>query len=177
MYRINQLLKLKNELYHTSDLSYIWGIKNSNTLYTTIKRYVKRGILIPIHKGFYAVLPLNQIDPLKLGLGYIHQFAYVSCEYVLLKLGVIFQKSPNITFVSGFSKKFSVENNLYSVRKLKENYLYNNYEVVDRNGVMIANLERAVADLLYFNPHYYFDNRKMVNWDLVKKIQKEVGYE
>ena len=41
MYRINQLLKLKNELYHTSDLSYIWGIKNSNTLYTTIKRYVK----------------------------------------------------------------------------------------------------------------------------------------
>jgi hypothetical protein len=41
---------------------------------------------------------------------------------------------------------------------------------------MMANIERAVADLLYFNSNYYFDNKKRIDWKKVKKIQKEVGY-
>ena len=63
MYRINNLLKQKNELYQTQDLGLVWGIAKRNTLYTTIKRYEQRGILIPIHKGFYSTIPLDQINP------------------------------------------------------------------------------------------------------------------
>lgn len=176
MYRINKLLKLKGELYHTGDLALIWGIKNNNTLYTTIKRYVKQEILIPIHKGFYSTLSIKEINPLKLGLGYLHQFAYVSCEYVLVKSGVIFQQSSSITFVSGLSRKFSIGDNFYIVRKLKDNYLYNDCGVNNNEGIMTADLERAVTDLLYFNPNYYFDNKKIINWKKVREIKKVVGY-
>lgn len=42
--------------------------------------------------------------------------------------------------------------------------------------VAVARLERAVADMMYFNPHYHFDNRKIINWKKVKEIQKAIGY-
>ena len=61
MYKIDKLLKLNRDLYHTGDLGVLWEITNKNTLYTTIKRYVQKGILIPIHKGLYATKPLDKI--------------------------------------------------------------------------------------------------------------------
>jgi len=54
MYKINKLLAAKQEVFHTNDLALLWDIRNRNTLYTTIKRYVAKGTLIPIHKGLYA---------------------------------------------------------------------------------------------------------------------------
>ncbi|MBI5123070.1 hypothetical protein HZA75_04395 [Candidatus Roizmanbacteria bacterium] len=176
MYRIDTLLKLKEKLFHTNDLALLWGITNKNTLYTTIKRYIQKGILIPIHKGFYSTVPIDQVDPFKLAVGYLHRYTYVSCETVLIREGIIFQKENYLTLISGVSKKFSVANRSYLVRRLKDGYLYYDRGIDNVNGVMVAGVERAVADLLYFNPHYYFDNKKKINWKKVKEIQKEVGY-
>lgn len=174
MYRIDILLKLKEKLFHTNDLALLWGITNKNTLYTTIKRYVQKGILISIHKGFYSTVPIDQIDPFKLAIGYLHKFAYVSCETVLIREGIIFQKENYLTLISSVSKKFSIANHSYLVRQLKDNYLYYDRGIDSIDGVMTASTERAVADLLYFNPNCYFDNKKKINWKKVKKIQKSV---
>jgi len=176
MYRIDTLLKLKEKLFHTNDLSLLWGITNKNTLYTTIKRYVQKGILIPVHKGFYSTVSLDQIDPFKLAVGYLHRFAYVSCETVLIREGIIFQKENYLTLVSNVSKKFKISNNSYFVRRLKDSYIYNDRGIDRIDGVMTASVERAVADLLYFNPNYYFDNKKKIDWKKVKEIQKVIGY-
>ncbi len=176
MYRIDKLLKLDQKLFHTQDLALIWGISNKNTLYTTIKRYTKKGILIPIHKGFYSTLPLEKINPLKLAIGYLHQFAYLSCESVLIEAGVIFQKDNYLTFVSSVSKKFSLAGYNFYVRKLKNEFLYNDCGINEEKGTKKASLERAVADLLYFNPQYHFDNPKKINWKKIKEIKKIVGY-
>ena len=176
MYRIDSLLKLKEKLFHTGDLALLWGITNKNTLYTTIKRYVQKGILIPIHKGFYSTIPIDQIDPFKLAIGYLHRFTYVSCETVLIREGIIFQKENYLTLVSSVSKKFIIADHSYFVRQLKDNYLYYDRGIDIKNGLMTANVERAVADLLYFNPKYYFDNKKKINWKKVKEMQKDVGY-
>ena len=176
MYRIDSLLKLKEKLFHTGDLALLWGITNKNTLYTTIKRYVQKGILIPIHKGFYSTVPIDQINPFKLAIGYLHRFTYVSCETVLIREGIIFQKENYLTLVSSVSKKFIIADHSYFVRQLKDNYLYYDRGIDNVNGVMTANVERAVADLLYFNPKYYFDNKKKINWKKVKEMQKDVGY-
>ena len=176
MYRIDTLLKLKEKLFHTNDLALLWGITNKNTLYTTIKRYLQKGILISVHKGFYSTIPINQIDPFKLAIGYLHRFTYVSCETVLIREGIIFQKENYLTLISSVSKKFSIVNHSYLVRQLKDSYLYYDRGIDNINGVMMANIERAVADLLYFNTEFYFDNKKKIDWKKVKKIQKEVGY-
>lgn len=176
MYRIDTLLKLKEKLFHTNDLALLWGITNKNTLYTTTKRYIQKGILIPIHKGYYSTISIDQLEPFKLGVGYLHRFAYLSCETVLIREGIIFQKENYLTLVSNISKKFKISNHSYFVRQLKDNYLYNDRGIDRINGVMMASVERAVADLLYFNHDYYFDNKKKIDWKKVKKIQKEVGY-
>jgi len=175
MYRIDTLLKQDQKLFHTQDLALLWKITNKNTLYTTIKRYLKKKILIPIHKGFYSTVPLEKIDPIRLGVGYLHRFSYLSLESVFGRGGLIFQHSEYITLVSDCSVKFAIGGQRYLVRKLSDRYLNNPAGIIETRGVYVANLERAVADMIYFNPQYYFDRNK-INWLKVKKIQKEIGY-
>jgi len=169
-------LKLKEKLFHTNDLALLWGITNKNTLYTTIKRYLQKGILISVHKGFYSTIPISQIDPFKLAIGHLHRFAYVSCETVLIREGIIFQKANYLTLISSVSKKFSINDYSYLVRRLKNSYLYYDRGIDSIDGVMTANIARSVADILYFNPTYYFDNKKKIDWKKVRLMQKEVGY-
>jgi len=176
MYKIDKLLKQKQSLFHTRDLALLWEISNNNTLYTTIKRYLKKGVLIPIYKGFYSTISLDKIDPLTLGFSYLHRFSYLSCETILIKEGVIFQKESYLTFVSNLSKKFTIANYSFLVRKLKEEFLFNPFGIEKKENIFVATLERAVADLLYLNPYFHFDNKKIIKWNGVKKIQKEVGY-
>ena len=176
MYRIDILLKQNRQLFHTADLALLWKIDNKNTLYTTIKRYVRKGILIPIHKGFYSTVSIDQINPYKIVQGYLQKYCYISCETVLFQHGAIFQKGNYITTVSDISKKITVGNNSFFVRKLKDNYLYNGRGIDNLDGMAVASLERAVADMLYFNPRYYFDNRKIINWKKVREIQNVMSY-
>ena len=173
MYKINKLLQAPTKLFHTQDLALLWGIDNRNTLYTQIKRYVQKGILHPIHKGFYATVSPSQINPTLLGIGYLHDYAYLSGESILFSHGIIFQQSPYITLISSVSQKFTIAGNQYLVRRLKPEFLLNPLGLVYKNNYFEATLERAVADLLYFLPQKHFDN-PLINWLKVKTIQK--GY-
>ena len=176
MYRMDALIKQERKLFHTRDLALIWEIENNNTLYTLIKRYVKKGVLLPIHKGLYSTIPLEKIDPLVLGMSFIHRFAYLSCEYILGQEGVIFQQSPYITLVSSISKKFVVAKHQFLIRKMKDEFLHNPAGLKEENNCQKATLERAIADLLYFNPHCHFDSLEAVDWKKINLIQKEVGF-
>lgn len=175
MYKINKLLKLDQNVFHTDDLGRIWGLPNKNTVYTTIKRYVQKGILIPVFKGLYATIPLSQIDPQLLGVKALHRYAYISTETVLAQEGIIFQQSSTITIISSLSRQFSIGDNHYRVRQLQDRYLYNPAGISLHNSVSTSNRPRALADLLYFNPHAHLDNT-LIDWQQVRKIQKEVGY-
>lgn len=183
MYRISKrdysklaiLLKQNNKLFHTNDLALLWQINNKNTLYTTIKRYIKKKALISIHKGFYSTIPLSQIDPVLLGIAYLHQYAYLSTETVLAKNGLISPNVPYITLISSISKTFKIGSYNYKSRKMKTQFLWQSIGIKS-NGYKEASIERAVADLLYFNPHYHIDGAKSINWPAVKNIQREVGF-
>jgi hypothetical protein len=48
--------------------------------------------------------------------------------------------------------------------------------IKDQNGNYVATPERAVADMLYFNPHYHLDNPGAVDFKNVKLLQQEIGY-
>ena len=176
MYRIDILLKENRQLFHTRDLALLWGTENDNTLYTVIKRYVKKGILIPIFKGFYSTVPLDNIDPLILGLTALSSFAYVSCEYVLSLKGIIFQSINFITLISDISKKIKIGKHEYLVRRLKDVHLFNEAGIYEEKGIKMATTERAYADMLYYNPNFYIDSRKGIDFKKVNRIRKEVGY-
>lgn len=176
MYRIDVLLKQQNRLFHTRDLALLWQIPSDNTLYTLIKRYIAKGILVAVQKGLYATVPLDQLHPFILGTAIIHRYTYVSCEYVLTRAGVIFQAQQSITFISSVSRKFTSAGHYFFVRQLTDRFLYNDTGLHTDSGVLVASPERAAADMVYFNPQYHFDNRRGLNWNKIKTIQQIVGY-
>lgn len=176
MYKIDVLLKQNQKLFHTADLAVLWGIDNPNTLYTTIKRYVGKGILIPVQKGLYSVIPLDELDPYFLGAAAIHSYAYVSCESVLARSSVMFQAGEAITFISSVSRRFTIAGQSYLVRKMADRFLFHDAGMTRINGVLTASLPRAVADMRYFHPKAHFDNPKVIDWKAVHTIQKEVGF-
>ena len=158
--KLNLLLKSNQKLFHTQDLALLWEINNRNTLYTVIKRMVKRGVLTSLIKGLYSTIPVDEIDKFQLGGALIHRFCYVSCETVLEKEGVINQKVYPITFVSSVSQKIEFGGREYIYRKLKPEILFDPKGVGKKDGYFMATRERATSDMLYFNPKYYFDNQK-----------------
>lgn len=174
--KLQKLLQDGRSLYHAQDLAVLWGVDNQNTLHTTIKRYIKSGVLSNIYKGFYNTRPLNEIAPPLLGLTSLHRYGYLSTESILIEKGIIFQDVRYITLISNISKRFKLGGNNFLVRKMKDVYLKNSAGIIFKNNIRKATLERAVADLLYFNPHYYFDNPKAINWKKVKDLQKIIGY-
>lgn len=176
MNKLDILLKSKEKLFHTQDLALLWGIENRNTLYTTIKRYVQKGILIQIFKGLYSTVPIKELDKFELGVSMIHRFCYLSLQSVFEIHGVINQKVYSVNYISSISKKIEFDNTLFVYRQMNPQFLLNPEGITLENGIYKASLERAVADMIYFRPRYYFDSPVLINWKLVKKIQNIVGY-
>ena len=171
---INILLKQDRRLFHVNDLALLWNISNRDTLRQTIARYIKKGVLIQIHRGFYSVLPLDELDPFELGTSLIHDFCYVSTETVLTLNGIIFQQIVGHTLCCSKSMKVKVRDQMFFCRKLADKYLYNPFGIVDRGKYKIATVERAIADMQYFNPRYYFDADSSIDWKKVSETKKEV---
>lgn len=171
------LLQSKQMLFHTRDLATLWNIHNPNTLYTTISRFIRNLTLFPVQKGLYSTLPVEKADPIELGIFLIHRFAYVSTETVLVNAGIIHQAVYRYTFVSDITKSFSYLTYAYVTRKMADKYLHNPAGIaLGDHNVFVACPERAVADLLYFQPRYHFDASDAIDWKKVLDIQNEVGY-
>ena len=172
--RFSQLASLGEVVFHVSDLASLWGIVNKNTLHTTLKRYAQKKLLYRLWRGMYALKPMEQIDPLVLGIKAIHSYTYISTETILYRLGVISQKPSSVTLISSVSRRFTLSETAYLSRKLVDKFLYQSIGISDQAEVREATLERAVADLLYYNPQAYFD--APLDWKKIKQIQKAVGY-
>ena len=172
--RIALLMNSCERLFHIKDLAVLWNIGDYNTLRTTVKRYSASGLIHRIYKGFYAVVPAEKIDPLLLGAKAIHEYCYLSTESILFIAGYISRKITYHTFVSAKSKRFFIGKNQYLSRQLKTEFLFNPAGLQTKNGILQANLDRAIADMLYFNPKFHFDRK--VNWRKIKVMQKKLGY-
>ena len=171
--KIKQLANSGEVFFRDSDLAALWKITNKNTLYTTIKRYVQTGVLERVKHGIYSLKGFDAAHSDALGAKIIHGFCYVSAETILEREGLLKPKVHRTTFVGASSKKFSVRDRSFSVRKMKDEFLYNTIGIYRTGGVNYASVPRAVADILYFNPRYYFDggSRTAIDW---KKVLSEI---
>ena len=175
--KIGILIQQPQKLFHTSDLRVLWNISNQNTLHKTVARLVKKGVLISIQKGFYSMVPLNQLDPVEIGFRAINHFCYLSTESVLSRNGIINQSPVKISFVSSSPANFIINGSYYLVRQLRPQSLNNSIGITQNDrGVFTATTERAIADMLYFQPNYQFDGDSLIDWNLVKNFQQQLGY-
>jgi len=169
--RFLTITKLGVSVFHVDDLARIWGISNRNTLLTTLKRYVESGLLYRLYRGLYSIKPLSELDPYLLGAQAINDYCYLSGETVLVKQGIIFQQVGYFTFIGARTKRLKIGDYKYYCRQLKDEFLYNDIGIDKTGKFNLAKPERAVADILYFNPKYHFDNPSAINWVEVKRIQ------
>ena len=49
---------------------------------------------------------------------------------------------------------------------MKDIILYNPKGVISQNNYSIATPERALLDMIYLFPNYYFDNLEIINWEV-----------
>ena len=172
--RIALLAKKSEQIFHLKDLGNLWNIRNPKTLRMTLKRYVDAELLYRIHRGFYSTLPLDQLDPEQVGAKALHSYCYLSTESVLYKTGYLSQRPKALTFVSAKHKNFTLHGTAYRSRQLQNTFLFSPSGIEEVNGLKTATPERAIADLLYFNPLAFFD--KKVDWKRVKTMQETIGY-
>ena len=168
--RFLSIAKLGIPVFHVDDLARIWGINNRNTLLTSLKRYVESGLIYRIYRGLYSIRPTIELDPVLLGARAINSYCYLSGETILAKEGIIFQQLNSFMFVGKKTKRFKIGDYEYYCRQLKDKFLYNDIGVDKTGKFNLATPERAVADILYFNPKYHFDNPGAINWAEVKRI-------
>lgn len=172
--RFLSIAKLGISVFHVDDLARVWGISNRNTLLTNLRRYVASGLIYRLYRGLYSIKPITELDPLLLGAQAINDYCYLSGEIILVKHGIIFQQVGYFTFVGKKTKRFKIGNYKYYCRQLKDRFLYNDVGIDKTGKFNLATPERAVADILYFNPKYHFDNPDAINWKEVSRIQSAV---
>lgn len=174
--RFAALARMGEVVFHARDVAVIWGMTNVNTLHTTLSRYAHAGLLFRLQHGLYSVRPPHELDQLLIGSKAIHGFCYVSTETVLSRAGLIQQHLSYVTLVGETSRQFTVAGHAFRSRRLTDKYLFNENGITRDGGVLIASPARAVADMLYFNPHYHFDASLHIDWDEVNRVQVAVGY-
>ena len=174
--RFAALARMGEVVFRAKDAANLWGMTNQNTLHTTLSRYAKAGLLWRLQNGLYALKNSREISPHIIGGKALHRYCYVSMETVLARAGLIQQRVPSTTFVSSVSKRFSLAGYNFHSRALSGKYLHNNTGILNEGGVFVASPERAVADMLYFNPRYHFDAHAHIEWDTVRALEEAIGY-
>lgn len=154
-------------VFRLKDIALIAGESNFESINKRINYLVKKGELLNLRKGIYALnkyqteeLPSKIISP-----------SYLSIDYVLQKDGVIFQYDSAYTSISYLSRTIEIDNINFVFRKIKNEILINNQGIeVLPNGLHIACTERALLDYLYLNGERYFDNLNKISIPKIKKL-------
>lgn len=182
MYRIRNttmqktLLEQERRVFRTTDFALLWEMDNRNTLFTTIKRYAKRGIIYRLQKGLYSTMPINKLDIYEIGCAISGPLSYISAETILQKEGIIFQNIEKITIMGSKKKEFEINGVRYLCHHLNPRFLINREGITDDIKYSVANMNRAIADTMYLNPKYYFDNNQAVKNSNWQETARKVGY-
>lgn len=168
--RISPILKLyksKNTVFTSREIALLWREDNPDRLKNKIKYYLDKGDLIKLRRGVYAKTDFNIREA---GVR-VYKPAYISFETVLATEGIIFQYYKTIFVASYLSREIILENGQnIKYRKLKNSVLLNQSGIIQVDGVATASPERALLDMLYINPNYYFDNLSGIDWEKCSEL-------
>ncbi|MBU3979650.1 type IV toxin-antitoxin system AbiEi family antitoxin domain-containing protein [Patescibacteria group bacterium] len=164
---ISDLLRSKKTVFTFKDISLIWSSGDKKATIAGVNYYVKIGQLHRIRRGIYA--KDKKYDRLELA-SRIFIPSYVSFETVLTQAGINFQFYGKITVASYQTREITVEDQIYSYKKIKDLVLTNSIGVEHKDEKSIATAERAFLDTIYIHKDYHFDNLGSVDWDKVFEI-------
>lgn len=146
----NKIKKTGLKLFSVLDYQKILGVKNYSSARSSISHYIKLGIIQKARKGLYF---LTDNPPSEFEIANkLYQPSYISFETALSFYGIIpetifeiISATPKIT------RAFAVNNLKFSYKKIKKDCFVGYQPKKIRNAIiLIAEPEKALADLLYF---------------------------
>lgn len=158
------ILRSNKTVLSIKDIALMWQSVNVDTIKARLNYFVKRGDLYQIRRGIYSKGKIY--NKLELATK-IFTPAYISFETILAKEGLIFQYQTQITIATYLKREITIDDQVYSYKKLNYQILTNAIGVVHTDETSIACKERAFLDTLYANANYYFDNTRSLDWDKV----------
>lgn len=162
-----EVYKDSGTVYRFNDIAMLIGETNFQSLSKKLNNYVHSGKLLNPRKGIYAK---SNFNPEELAC-ILYTPSYISLEYVLQKVGVVFQYDSHITTISYLSRDIKVGNQTYSYRKIKGEIFIEPMGIIRNDPhINIASPERAFLDTLYLNKNYFFDNIHPLNNELIYKL-------
>jgi len=162
-----ELIRSPKSVFTINDVALIWEETNLELVKVRMSRYLKAGKMYSIRKGIYA--KDKNYDKYELAIK-IYTPAYISFETVLASAGILFQYYSQIFVASYLARALTIDNQVYSYKKLKDSILTNNLGIEIKDNYSIASTERAFLDTVYLNKDYYFDNLNSMNWDKVQEM-------
>ena len=164
-----KLYQSPKTILSNKDLALIWGINDEQSLYAKTAYYVKQEALIRLTRGVFAK---NKDYSRRELAASIYTPSYISFETVLRETGIIFQHYEAIFVATKWTKTTTIDKNIITFRKLKDIVLFNSTGVVSKDNYSIATPERALLDMIYLFPNYYFDNLESINWEKCDELAK-----
>ncbi len=161
------ILRSPKTVFSSKDISLLWSEASTAATRVRLNYFVKKGDLYRIRKGLYA--KDENYNKLELATRILIP-SYVSFETVLAKEGLIFQYYEPVFIASYATRQITINQQVYSFRKIKNTVLMNSEGIEHVNETSIAKRERAFLDMIYINANYHFDNIRSINWDMVFEI-------
>lgn len=141
---IKKLTDLKKPYFTVSDLERVLGLKKKS-LYVTLNRLTKSGILKRLKKNVYAVFT-GEVDTQRIA-NEIYFPSYLSFEKALANHGIYSQMPFTLTFATSRpSKKLTIAGTQVEYSHIKRN-LFFGYEVKSDKNIALP--EKALLDELY----------------------------
>jgi len=169
---LTTILRSPKTVFSNQDIAMLWGEPGSEAVRVRLNYYVKQGFLYRIRRGLYA--KDKKYNKLELATR-IFTPAYVSFETILSKEGVIFQFYSQIFVASYLTREITIDDQIYSFRKIRNSLLTNSIGVELKDENSLATKERALLDILYLNSDYHFDNIDGAEWEKIFEILSIYG--
>lgn len=142
---IEKLMDLRKPYFTVADLGRVLGLKKK-TLYVTLNRLTKSGVLTRLKKNAYMVFTRG-VDAEKIA-NEIYYPAYLSFEKALSDYGILSQVPLTLTFATiRPSKKLTIANTAVEYSHIKKS-LFFGYKLENEKNK--AWPEKALLDELYF---------------------------
>ena len=161
------LLRSPKTVFSTKDVALLWGEEKEQTVSGRLKKYVKAGKLVRVHRGIYA--KDKNYNHFELATR-IYTPSYISFETVLTRTGINFQYYGNIFVATYVTREIEADGHRISFIRMKDYVLSNTSGIEHEDGIAMATKERAFLDRVYISKDYHFDNLDSLDFDKVFEI-------
>lgn len=154
---IQKIYSTTQTVFDLKDLSVLLWVKNKNNLKAKVSYYAKKWYLYRVRQGIYTK---KEFHPREFACK-IYTPSYISFESILQDAGVIYQLDNTIYLASYLSRTLQIDTHqgVYTIqwRKIKDALLYKQVGIQKETYRSQATSERAIKDMLYIKPDFYFD--------------------